>query len=532
MAKWMIIAENEIQLMTSRFHKYRKILLGIIIAAIVAYVAFIYYVIVPFFSDPLILNALRLNPEIVVFVLNFVFLYAFVVSILVPISGTLREANVTPLEVILSAPVEPQDLFIGTFVPRAVFYAIGAFIIMLPIDVLLILTYGMNLLGFVIFNLVAIVLIVSGVWLSTLGIGLVMSRLARTSRGQDVAKALNVILAAIIFIVIFTSGLMTPNENFSFNALSWAAYLPSGFAVNIILAVVLGIRTDIPFEASLFRYLLFIFGAFYLGYKLSGRFFNLEPIEATKVTIMRESLVYDTVRKIIPGKLGEVTTLHLKDFARRVESVSKFLYGLVIAIIILYAFSSTFTQGEVSSEIFQLILGFFIPYVSMLIVMLLGTDIMIRGKDTLWIFRHIPKGVRLFVLGKYLQVFLLELPVSMVAPLIIYVITPSLNITQLVTYIVYSVLLTMTYTASVIGIFCINPAFSEKSLKFGINVLIFVAISFIFPMIASFFVLPTFLYSPDIEMLITIYAISIFVVSGLIGLILLVFGIHRLETIE
>lgn len=530
MAKWLVIAENEIMLMTSRFHGHRKILFGIIIAVIMAYIASIYMLLVPLLASEYVIDFLRTNTELIYFFLSFSLLYGFTISILVPISGTLREANVVPLEIILSSPTKPQDVFFGTFVSKALFYAIGTFILLLPFDVVFIMVFNMDIIGFLIFNVLTILLIVTGVWISTLAIGLVMSRLARTSRGQDIAKALNVVLAIILFVIMYSAGLFNPSEMFlNPYSMEWSTYLPSGFAVSLILALVLDIPAQISVEYAAIGFFGFVFASFIAGYKLSGRFFNLEPVEATTVTIRREAKIYDIVRKIVPGTLGETTVLHLKDFARRMESMSKFIYGFVLSIILMYALLSGLRE---IGEVLQWILMFIIPYTLSLVVLLLGSDIMIRGKDTLWIFRRIPKGIKKFVFGKYIQVYILELPIALIIPIALMFMVPGIQIDFVVQLTVVCIIALAGYTAEIIGIFCINPAFHEKSAKFGINILIFMLLAMGLPPFTVFLLPLTFLITISYEMFFQVFSLLLILISVGIGTILMVLGIARLENIE
>ncbi|MCD6380839.1 MAG: hypothetical protein J7L50_00740, partial [Candidatus Odinarchaeota archaeon] len=142
MADWKIIAENELKIMTSRFHRYRKLL--VIVLSILASV---YFFLVFFYITPLIEDAkmfFLLFPNISVFMVNYITLMAFMICLFSPIQSTLRESSLPPIEVLLSSPIEIHHILIGSFVPKALVYSLGSVILLAPFDVILHVVYELD----------------------------------------------------------------------------------------------------------------------------------------------------------------------------------------------------------------------------------------------------------------------------------------------------------------------------------------------------------------------------------------------------
>jgi len=537
MADWRVIAENELRLMTSRFHNKRKLLIAVVLVPTATYFYIINHFLAPFFSSPEVKTMLKMFPLTLVWLLHFLLFYAFVMAAFTPLSSTLREATAEPIEVLLSTPIKPEHVLVGRFIARATIYVMGAIILFAPLDVLFYIVYESSILDLIIVNFLVAVMIAIAVWISILSISIIMSKLGKTERGRDIAKALNLILALILFIFLYGSGWfsgsISPEQASRFTRV--LECLPSGWVANIISEVIIGISPEIPLYVNIGALSALCASVFFVGYHLASRFYSLEPVETVKVTVIKEGFGYSLIRKIIPGKLGELTVLHFKEFTRYMESLSRFIYGLAISVFILYMMSISMSKTPEGTDMgyWIFVYSFATVYCVPFITLLVAGDITIRGKEKLWIFRHAPKGILLFVLGKYIQSIIVQLPIVIAVPLTFHFINPTLTMKALMELALIAFILLFGCTAEIIGIFCLNPAFKEKSAKYTINTLIYIALTMFTPMFI-FFGIVTSGPPPEqgLENLLTIIRLAPVGLSLLLGFTLMFLGIRNLSQIE
>ncbi|MHA1626929.1 MAG: hypothetical protein ACTSYT_03460 [Candidatus Asgardarchaeia archaeon] len=531
MADWKIVAENELKIMTSRFHRHRKLL--VIVLSILASV---YFFLVFFYITPLIEDAkmfFLLFPNISVFMVNYITLMAFMMCLLSPIQSTLRESSIPPIEVLLSSPIEVHHILVGSFIPKAFAYSLGSVILLAPFDVILHVVYELDVFRIILVNLVVVALISVSVWISTVTVSIFISKLASTPRGKDIARALNVIMSGILFLLLYLSGFFTgfsDMENFNMSSLEM---LPSGWFADIILSI-LGVDTGIPAELSVLISASFIFASFSIGYRLAERYYTvLTPTSLSVTTIRGENIFYRGVRKLIPGRLGEIVTLNFKQFFRYVESTSSYIFGtlMTIAIPMIIAMSM---GVEVPEDMSLLMASMVLTLVIPVFVIITTADITIRGKDKLWIFRKVPSGTKLFVIGKYLQSVMIVIPQIIIIPIVLSTLF-KLDLNVLFKAFPSVLLLALGNVAESIGVYCVNPVFSEKSFKFALNSLVIMFLTMFFPIISMVLLSDFFQFDQfqgEASMLFTRYTLYNASLSLLIGSILLWLGIKRLSTIE
>jgi len=534
MGNWWTVAENELLLLTSRFHGKRKLLVGIIIAIFAVYYYIVFTMIQPLFFLPEVKEMLLSNKELVYYFILLIYFFSGVMVFFTPISGTLREVNVIPIEIVLSSPIKARHVFLGQFVSRAVVYTIITLLVIVPFDVIISLAFNASLVGILVFNVLTLLYVLFFLWLSVLVIAVIMSKLGQSSRGQDIAKAINMLLGGLVFVILYLTGYFSGSINLTTLAflLDLGYYLPYGWVANTISFYILGHPENVPVLLNVALLLLTFATAGFGGYYIAERFYVVEPVEIHRVTIKHEFWFYKIIRKIVPGKLGELTVLHFKEFSRYYESLSKFAYSLVISIVLIYVMTSAFSSlGE---DLLFFLIAFIIPYAIPLIGVMLSSDITIRGKEKLWIYRHIPYGIRYFILGKFIQSLMLLLPVALIIPLLLFIMYSSLFTGSiLLFFLTYSIVLAVSVTAINVGIFCINPAFKEKSAKFTVNVLITMGITMLLPLFAIPITIASALFSQaSIHTLVFLMSGTFAVIDVVAGVILMWLGMKRLSSIE
>ncbi|MHA1506520.1 MAG: hypothetical protein ACTSR0_04945 [Candidatus Asgardarchaeia archaeon] len=529
MADWKLIAENELRIMTSRFHRRRKLLVIILSLLASLYFFLVFFYIEPFINDVKIF--FLLFPDVSVFMVNYITLMVFMICLFSPIQSTLRESSLPPIEVLLSSPIEIHHILIGSFVPKALVYSLGSVILLAPFDVILHVVYELGFFQIILVNLIIVALVSVSVWISTVTVSVFISKLASTPRGKDIARALNGIIGGVLFLLFYLSGFFSGfSDPENFNTLS-LEILPSGWFAGIILSI-LGINTGIPVELSALLSISFMFASFSVGYRLTERYYTILTLTSLSVTtIKKENPFYKGLRKLIPGRLGEIVTVHFKEFFRYIESTSSYIFGILMAVVLPVIITMS-TGVEMPEEISLMTASMVLTFIIPVFVIITTADITIRGKDKLWIFRKVPSGTKLFVIGKYLQSVIIVIPPVVIISIVFSMIF-GLDLAFMYKIFPLVLLIALGNIAESIGIYCVNPVFSEKSLKFALNTLAMMFLTMFFPMI-SMFLLSDFiqfnLFEGEASMI--SYALYHASLSLSIGSVLLWLGIKRLSSIE
>ena len=163
MPKWLVVAENEYRISTSRIRKIRSLFPFLVVGLLAFYVAFIAPRFVALFIDDFL--ALLLSQAALAMVQIILFLI-FVYFIIIPISGTLREEQTGQLEIFLAAPIKPSDVLLGEFLGRMPFYAIFVTVITGAFAALL-RPLGLDLAQMGIIILIFVVTFLSALWIGT-----------------------------------------------------------------------------------------------------------------------------------------------------------------------------------------------------------------------------------------------------------------------------------------------------------------------------------------------------------------------------
>lgn len=485
--KWLVVARNEYRIHTSRIRRIRPYFPLLAIGFLAVYLAYIAPAFVSLFIDDFI--ALLLSQAAVAMVQVILFL-VFVYFMIIPITETLRETQAGELEIFLAAPIRPSDVLLGEFVGQIPFYAIFVTVVAGFFTTAL-KPLGLGFIQTAVIVMIFVVTFLSASWIGNVIAALLRVKFAETAHGRDIGKALALLVALPIVAVVYaiqSGGLLEaisdPSTGGTVKAIlgllpsSWGAEVIVGFASNPgdIKAFSLETLTRLGGLVAFFVTVL------WLGTKAADRAYSLEPTTFTASIAKPDGEFYKTVKYVGGGgSFGILLVSIFKDYARRFENLSKIVYivGLILLMNIFIVgpkVSPDSPEGPISG------LGVFMPLLMIqfmfpILGVFVAGEVTLRGKENLFIYRKTPLGVGRFVGARLLQGWLMVVPVAMGATVISILRSQQISLTSLLAATGLSGLIAAADLTLVLGLFLLNPAFSEKSGKFMLNMLLIIFVS-------------------------------------------------------
>jgi hypothetical protein len=491
--KWMIIAKNQYYISTSRIRIIRPYLLYLVTAILVAYLIYLAPLIVTIFIDRLV--ALLLS-QIALAIMRLLLFIFFIYFMLIPISNTLRSVQANQLENLLAAPIKSSDLLLGEFMGRLPIYSIIIVIVAGAFSAIF-SSMGLDSLQIGLIVGVFVLTIFTSFWLGTLVSSLLRTRLEKTARGRDIGRALSMIIALPLVAVIYgtmgggigealadpsTGGLA--NTVLGFLPSSWGADLIVDFARNPGNIGAIGITTFYRFGGIV----LFFVGSLWIGAKIADRAYNLEPSSFTASTVKSDGLFYSSIEKVGGGgSFGKILVSIFKDYGRRLENLSNIAYILGVLVVMNIFLFSNQPVGLDDPPTGIIAAQFLFPIVTIMIV----GEVTIRGKDNLFIYRKSPSGEWRYIRAKMVHGWMIVLPIVAAVMTLLALPLANSSLLNLLTITGLMVLIVAAHVVLIIGLFLINPAFSEKSPKIWINIIIAIAVTLIFFILSLVYVLNT-----------------------------------------
>ena len=431
---WLAIAKAEFQVLSSSMRRNRKLFMGILYAFALVWATVL---------APMIYNAILgalfpmhvLRPMLMVIfpgLMRTVGLFLFLILLLFPLSYALQEIKIGQWEIILSNNVRTRDIMAGTFLGKIGLYGL-VIVFLAPLLVTpFMLAFEVSIIGQLLIYGTVIVLAMGSIWLSNFLTALVQARLGDSSRGNDIAKAVAMVVAIVVIIPMY--GLMfflpTLSELMGMNAFlilpsTWFADLISWLAITFngigltgsqILGFTAVLQLDILMTSGLV--IAFVLGSVGLALGAADRIFTIEAGVRTEVvtTVGRENIILRGVRRINSGPFGSLMVTNFKDFLRKAQNLSKIGYGLVLAIImpvIMMAMDLEYLQFK---DLFMTL----IAMMSLIGAMPFAGAGFLESKDQLWIIQGAPSGASRYVKSRIASQALIGIPLAAIPSFVIY----------------------------------------------------------------------------------------------------------------
>jgi hypothetical protein len=403
--------------------------------------------------------------QILLFIVFFYFL-------IIPITNTLKETQIGEIEIFLAAPIRPSDVLLGEFAGEMPFYAIIVTIITGFFTAIL-LPIGLDWLQVAIIITIFAITFFSALWIGTVIAAVLRTRLGKTARGRDIGRALSFLIALPMVGVMYAlmgGGLLTTLADpaasgfvrsiFGLLPSSWGAEVIIGFAAHPANIGAVGLEVLIRFGGLLF----FFFASFWIGAKVADRAYTLESFAFTSSKAKPDGFFYRSIKTLGGGKsFGSLLVAVFKDYGRRLENLSKVFYMVgLLALVNVFLVRPDDTEGSLVMA--QLILPLLAAFVT--------GEVTLRGKETLFIFRKTPSGVWRLIKARLVQGWLVVVPIAAVATTISTILSALTSPIYVFINVGLVCLTVAANVAFVLGLFLLNPAFSEKSSSYMVNVMV------------------------------------------------------------
>ena len=476
--KWFVIASNEYRVQTGRVRRVRRYIPFILVVALAIHVLYLAPAIVSLFVNKAMAF---LVSQIALAGVQIILLITFFYFIVIPFSETLREEKSGQLELLLSSPIRPSDLLLGHYLGELPIYAVfvAAFAavftaVMRPL--------GMDLVQITIVIGIFVITSLSAFWIGVVFSALLRSRLERIASGKDIGKAIAMMLPLPMIGLMYASiggNLLEAisNPEGSEMVRSLLGLLPSSWGARVVVdfAANPGNMAPVALEAGLRLGALglFFLAAIWIGMGLADRAYNLEQASISSSKVGSDGTFYRFIRALAGGGSFAILLLSvIKDFGRRLENISNVTYILGILVlmnIFILPNSASSADGPPGPIMASL---FLYP----IIVVMVTGDVTVEGKENLFIYRKAPSGVVRYLKAMLVKGWLMLGPLAGIPTLILAYIQPGSTATSALISATLVLLIMMGNVAFVLGLFLINPAFSDKSAKLWFNVLIVIIV--------------------------------------------------------
>ena len=533
MALWKPIAKNEIRLRTSLFRKNRVLFLITLYSLLLIWSFLLCPIIFDIFMPTIIDIA---GPEILMVVsllIEFGMMALFLFILIYPLNTVYRKTEIGFKEILLASPATSGDIFLGEFIGKFPIYS-AIILIITPLII------GMlnPIINLTVIHYFIIYICIFGLVLFAALLGSIISswlehKIAKSERARDLGKVLMFLLSIALIAVIYSL-------QFLFNYLinnpelrNWVIFYPSIWFSNIILyfiepGLISSYFLNIWYSSLIAIIVPTLF--LYIAYKRAENFFTVEGgIEKISMIIESENRFYLMIRRITGHKWEGLIITQLKEFLRKRETIMKIVYVCGISGVLGVIFA--FTMGTEESIIQSMIIVMVIIMGSMMYGLLFGSYIFVGSKDLIWVYKRSPRNIRGLVYSYILAMFLINIIMTL-SLTIFFTIFFEFDIFTIFFFFTFSLIYNQLVMFQAIGIQCFSPSFEEKGRAMTTNNLILMVLQMIpfqmiFTALLIFFSPPT---SPHFAKL--FYLSPMLLISGIIAIPLLFFGIKHLSKIE
>jgi hypothetical protein len=486
--KWFSIAKAEFFVQTSRIRRWRKAASILLFGFGIIWALWIVPTIMPG-----ILASFGPSIEILLqasfpSLMRSVMLLLWILVLVFPISYALQEIRIGQWEIMLSNNVSTRSMMFGFFLGRVPSY--GLFVLFLAPIMLTPFTISLHvsLLGQAIMYLTVFFVALSTLFLSTLITTAIQAKLGESSRGNDIAKALSMVVAIAILIPMY--GLMYFADALSSflgldvfllfpftwgaDIISWTMIIFNGLGISAGAFLVI-----LKFDALIDLLLLSAFTGFVVlfAFRAADRIFSFGAGPRTEkiVTIHGENYLLKKIRGLIPGPFGVMVVTSIKEFSRKMQNVSRLAYGIAISVLLplILSYSIQSIPENPPEGMQSIIVMIVILILGMMVAMMSGATFggigFLESRDQLWIIKSAPSGVWKFAKARLIESLFLAVPIVLI-PTIAVTLVFSFGIIDFVAILIYAYWSTAGAVLISIGITANNPTYEDqKSAAFMIN---------------------------------------------------------------
>ncbi|MFW9931063.1 MAG: hypothetical protein ACFFDR_00190, partial [Candidatus Thorarchaeota archaeon] len=499
---WHAIAKAEFLVWSSRFRRFRFVVLPIIYMAVFGWALFIAPIVMNFIVTSFLGEAEMLLSIVYPGLLRSAMLFLFMLVMIGPISNSLEEIKIGQWEILLSNNVRTRDILLGTYLAKIPVFGLLVFILAPVIISPFAIIYEVSIIGQFMMYLIVLAFALVTLWISNILGTMIQAKLGDSPRGNDIAKGFSWLM--IIFIAIPGMALLYFMDSFAATmSIELALFLPSTWGADLLTwASLLCSEAYIPastllnFESilcfsplvTLGIFVVFSLSVVYLGLQAGDRLFVIGAGARTErvVTIKKENIIYRGLRRILPRSFGIIVLTSLKDFTRKMQNVSKLIYAMFLTIVIPILMSSGVIGPEINDPNFIPILS--IVTSSLMLGIFSGITFggvgFMDSQDQLWILKGTPNGDLRFIAGRVFSYILFALPIAFIPSTTSWLILG--HDTQVYLLMFLNIFLVIVASVFVgIGVTAFNPSYDDtKSGAFTINTIVTILILLITMMVS------------------------------------------------
>lgn len=484
---WLVIAKTEYLVATSRFHTKRKAISLLIVAFALVWALFIAPAIMASFFNLFAVEIQTILALAFPGLMRSVMLLLWIIVLIYPISYALQEIRIGQWEIMLSNNVSTRDMLFGTFLGKLPGYGLLVLFLAPVLISLFAIVYQVSLIGQALMYGVLYITALATLWFSNVISTAIQAKLGESSRGNDIAKALSMVVAAIVIVpmygIMYFAGplaeimgmdvfLILPST-WGADLITWTAIYFNG--VGLPQSTILAFESILLFGPALDFLLIAAFSIVLIAFGLtaSDRLFTIEAGARTEVvtTVGRDNLVLRGVRNLLSGSFGVMVVTSLKDFGRKAQNLSRLGYGVFLSILLPLMMNFSGIGSTVGDPLFVPMMATFMTglMLGMLGGITFGGIGFLDSKDQLWILKGAPNGASKFVRARVVSHFLFAIPIALISTISVTVILGlGIVVFLAMSVYVYTVLCGSILIAT--GITANNPAYEDiRSSAFMIN---------------------------------------------------------------
>jgi hypothetical protein len=464
--KWFVIARSDYRARTSSIRSIRRYFPFIVAGILAVFVFYIAPALIGLFTNELVAFLLS---QVAVAFMPILFLMFFFAFMWFPIAFMLRDVRSEQQVLLLSAPVNPRDILLGEFLGELPLYIIIITIITGFITALFDPLEVSGLQKAVIVTSFVITLS-SALWIGTVIAALLRTRLGRSSRSKDAAKALSLLLVVpfIAILYAFMGGgvlerLADPETSTMIRDIllifpsSWGAGIVTQFAAH---PGVIGSEVVPRLAGSI----LFLGASFWVGMKLADRAYSMETTSFTAAQVGPDGTFYKAVNYIGgKGSFGMLLTSTFKIYVRRFQNLSWIVYIVALA-----ALMNIFLMKP--QDLFPVFLAS--SFIFPMLAVAVASDMTLRGKETFFLYKKVPSGVGKLIKTRLVQGWLIAPVVAGALMALSVKLIPGTTVVSGIMYTGAIMLYAAAHTVLALGLFLLRPAYNERGSEFMLNLMI------------------------------------------------------------
>lgn len=427
---WLQIAKAEFLVLTARFKGRRKLFVGLLLTLGIVWVAWIAPILVKLVLDVLVpITQIHLILQIMLpGLMRAVMLFLWMLVLITPLSQALTEIKIGQWEILLASNAKTRDILAGTFLGKIPIYTLYILFLAPILLAPFVSAFQVSLLGLMLIYTTLILMVLTPLWVSNVICAAIQAKLGDSPRGNDIAKAIAMLLGLITLIPVLGLQLFAPQlsailgmniflvlpSTWSADLVSWLVITFNG--INLSASQIASFQSILELDLFTNGLLTTLFGVTCVGVGLlsADRIFTYRIGMRTETTstVKRKRSLLRHLGRIRPSSFGVLVVTSLKTFYRKAQNLSKIAMAVTMALMLPFLVILVYGQrGPITLDSLLPITGSGLAYAG--IMAFSGTSFL-EGRDQLWIIQTAPHGASRFVKARLLVALFLALPLSLV----------------------------------------------------------------------------------------------------------------------